>query len=207
MASTSVSAINFECRPRPAVAPRCTGRRGLPAICCALLLSVLLAPEAADAAVYEHPDSFIARVFDDNPPAASPLYLNKALKADMQAVLGHRYPKFRIRYWLREERSAWILEEIGKHKPITVGLVVTAAGIEETKVLVYRESRGQEVRHSAFTRQFKGAKLRAGQQLNRTIDGITGATLSVRALTRLARLALLLHEHVVHVSPSRAPLN
>jgi hypothetical protein len=32
--------------------------------------------------------------------------------------------------------------------------------------------------------------------LDRRINGITGATLSVHALTRLARLALLLHRHV-----------
>ena len=206
-ASISVSATSSECCRRTAIAPCGAVRRHLPLICHALLLLALLASATARAAVYEHPDAFIARVFDGAPPVPSLLYPDQALKADIRAILGHRYPKFRIRYWLRGGRSAWILEEIGKEKPITVGLVIAAAGIEETKVLVYRESRGQEVRRSAFTRQFKGARLEAGKRLDRRIDGITGATLSVRALTRLARLALLLHDHVSNSPLSGARLN
>jgi len=68
--------------------------------------------------------------------------------------------------------------------------------IVRTKVLVYRESRGDEVRHDFFTDQFKAAKLDDQNQLDKHIDGITGATLSVRALTKLSRIALLLHAHV-----------
>jgi hypothetical protein len=58
------------------------------------------------------------------------------------------------------------------------------------RVLVYRESRGQEVRQSAFLKQFKEAKLAQGDRLDRQIDGIAGATLSVGAMERMARLAL-----------------
>jgi hypothetical protein len=59
-------------------------------------------------------------------------------------------------------------------------------------VLVYRESRGQEVRQSSFLKQFKSARLAKGDQLDRDIDGIVGATLSVGAMERMARLALFL---------------
>ena len=41
--------------------------------------------------------------------------------------------------------EAWILEEIGKSKPITMGFVVNAGAIEITRVLVFRESRGWEI--------------------------------------------------------------
>ena len=61
------------------------------------------------------------------------------------------------------------------------------------KVLVFRESRGWEVRHPFFTDQFRDAGLTGELALDRNIDGISGATLSVRALSRLARLALYLH--------------
>lgn len=60
---------------------------------------------------------------------------------------------------------------------------------------MFRESRGFEVRYPFFTDQFRGARLREGLDLDREIDGISGATLSVRALTKLARLALLLRAH------------
>jgi hypothetical protein len=63
------------------------------------------------------------------------------------------------------------------------------------RVLIYRESRGWEVRHAFFTRQFDQAQLENGK-LDRSIDGITGATLSVEALQRAARLALWLDQQL-----------
>lgn len=163
----------------------------------AAAVSLLLpAWPAAAEQVYEAPDAFVQRVFGNDAPRASMLYPDAPLKKRMRDVLGRRYAKFRIRYWLRDGRSAWVLEEIGKERPITCGFVVSAAGIEELKVLVFRESRGWEIRYEAFTRQFAGARMTPAGKLDRGIDNITGATLSVRAATRLAQLALLLHDTV-----------
>ncbi|MBT8117818.1 MAG: FMN-binding protein, partial [Gammaproteobacteria bacterium] len=92
---------------------------------------------------------------------------------------------------------AWILEEIGKERPITTGLVINEQGIERLRVLVFRESRGWEVKHPFFTDQFPGIQLTAGRELDGPIDGVSGATLSVRALKKLARLALYFHRQVV----------
>ena len=61
---------------------------------------------------------------------------------------------------------------------------------DHVRVLVYRESRGEEVRTPSFLKQFKDAKLTRGDRLDREIDGIAGATLSVGAMERMARLAL-----------------
>ncbi|MEO1898962.1 MAG: FMN-binding protein, partial [Methylococcales bacterium] len=58
------------------------------------------------------------------------------------------------------------------------------------KVLAFRESRGWEVKHDFFTDQFKQNTLDSHLKLTQAIDGISGATLSVRALTKTARLAL-----------------
>jgi Na+-translocating ferredoxin:NAD+ oxidoreductase RnfG subunit len=51
------------------------------------------------------------------------------------------------------------------------------------------------VRHPAFTQQFSDAKLE-NNKLDRHIDGITGATLSVRAMTAVVTLALYLDDFV-----------
>lgn len=83
------------------------------------------------------------------------------------------------------------MNEIGKEKPITFGIVVRAVKIEYVKVLALRESRDGEVRHPAFTQQFKDARLE-GQELDRHIDGVSGPTLSVWAMTAVTRLALCL---------------
>ena len=160
-----------------------------------LLLLFLSGPLWASG-IYQSSEDFLAEVFDGNPPDPGVVWLRDDVRDDSTAIMGHPYPGLRIRYWSRDRRSAWILEEIGKEKPITVGLVVNDKGLERVKVLAFRESRGWEVRHPFFTDQFTGAGLAADRQLDRDIDGISGATLSVRALEKLARLALYLHDRV-----------
>lgn len=152
---------------------------------------------ATDEEVYQAPAAFVAEAFADG-AAGEPrmLWLTAALKPEIKSILGHDYPALRLRYWRRGERTAWILEEIGKVKPITTGIVVEAGRITRLQVLVYRESHGWEVKHPFFTDQFKGATLTDGNRLSEPIDGITGATLSVNALRRLSRLALYLDGHV-----------
>lgn len=192
MASISESAISFEHR-LAVTAATAVARR---AVVLLLLLQALPGAAGAVTQVYEAPDAFVERVFQEQPPQASLLYPDKPLKKRIRAILGRRYAKFRIRYWLRNGRSAWVLEEIGKERPITCGFAVSSSGIEELKVLIFRESRGWEIRYEGFTRQFAGAKLTSANKLDRGIDNVTGATLSVRAATKLARLALLLHDTV-----------
>lgn len=131
------------------------------------------------------------------PPAPDTLWLTGELRPAMRNILEHDYPAARLRYWRTGQRTAWVLDEIGKEMPITVGIVVDNDAVERVRVLVYRESRGWEVKNPAFTAQFTGARLTPRHGLDRHIDGISGATLSVRALSRLTRLALLLHRQVV----------
>lgn len=138
---------------------------------------------------------FLGEVFTQ-PPAPDTLWLTGDLQPPMRAILEHDYPAARLRYWRVGQRTAWVLEEIGKEMPITVGIAVDNGAVERVRVLVYRESRGWEVKNPAFTAQFSGARLASGQKLDRHIDGISGATLSVRALGRLVRLALLLDQRV-----------
>jgi hypothetical protein len=155
-----------------------------------LLLALgLCAPVPARADVYQEPEAFIAEIFGSN---ASPkvLWITKEVQTEVTAILGHPPLQLRQRYWSDGKRTVWILEETGKEEPITAGFVVVDGRIDHVRVLVYRESRGQEVRQSAFLKQFRDAKLARGNRLDRDIDGIAGATLSVGAMERMARLAL-----------------
>ena len=141
---------------------------------------------------YQEPEAFLQDTFADELPDPAVIWLTGDRKEAVQQILGHRYASLRVRYWRQAERSAWILEEIGKDLPITIGFVIHAGHIERIKVLVFRESRGWEIRHPFFTDQFRDARLDDKGNLDRTIDGISGATLSVRAMKKLARLALYL---------------
>jgi FMN-binding protein len=154
-----------------------------------LLAAALVPLVAAWAEVIQDPDAFVAEVFGAR-PAPKVLWLTPDIQAEAKAILGHAPAQLRQRYWADAHRSVWILEEIGKEEPITAGFVVADGRVDHVRVLVYRESRGGEVRHPAFAKQFKDAKLAKGDRLDREIDGIVGATLSVGAMERMARLAL-----------------
>jgi len=161
----------------------------------ALLLAILAGwPGAYTLArgINQTPDAFLAETFDNKPPKPGVVWLTGDLKKEVADILQHPYAKLRVKYWREGKRSVWILDEIGKEKPITVGIVIDDGKISELKVLAFRESRGWEVELPFFTRQFRQATLSGDNRLDKEIDGITGATLSVRALKKLARMALLL---------------
>ena len=139
--------------------------------------------------VYQEPDVFISAALGSR-PQPKVLWLTRDMQAEVTKILGHPPPQLRQRYWSDGSKSVWVLEEIGKEEPITAGFVVNNGRIDHVRVLVYRESRGSEVRYPAFLKQFAGATLASSNQLSQTIDGISGATLSVSALERLARVAL-----------------
>ena len=153
------------------------------------VLTLALAAIAARGEVYQEPGAFLAEVFGATPPPKV-LWLTKDRQAQAAAILGHPPGQLRQRYWSVGQKSVWILEETGKEELITAGFVVASGRIDHVRVLVYRESRGQEIRQSSFLKQFKDAKPSADGRLDRDIDGIVGATLSVGAMERMARLAL-----------------
>lgn len=143
--------------------------------------------------IYETPAAFVERAFMGSPPAPRLVWLSGARKSFVRQLLGHDYAALRIRYWCQAGRSAWVLEEVGKDLPITVGVIIENSVISSLQVLIYRENRGGEVVAPAFTGQFNGVALATDGALDTVIDGISGATLSVKALQRLATMALYLH--------------
>ncbi len=146
--------------------------------------------------IYQTPEDFLTTAFGDTPDPKR-ITLSGDLSKEIKKILGHRYKKIRVPYWQDGCRSAWILEEIGKERYITTGFVVNSQGLEKVKVLIFRESRGWEVKHDFFGEQFVNANLTKKNKLDKRIDNISGATLSVNAVTNISRMALLLHDHVV----------
>lgn len=92
---------------------------------------------------------------------------------------------------------AVISEEQGKHRPITfIAGVDTDLRVVDVRVLVYRESRGGEVRHTRFLKQYRGKSLDNPIRINRDIINITGATISVNALNAGVRKVLAMVEYL-----------
>lgn len=152
----------------------------------------MLFASSAFAADAGHPlDNFLQKSFAGQSPQSRTLWLKPELKQRVEAILQHPYQGLRVKYWQIGHRSAWVLDEIGKEQPITTGIIIDEGRIVGIDVLAYRESRGGEVQQNFFTRQFQGLTLSKDDKLSKKIDGITGATLSVSALQKLARVALL----------------
>lgn len=162
-----------------------------------LLLLLTLANHTLAKGVYQTGPEFIQETFG-TPLSPKVLWLDANRKQQAAGILGHEFSGFRVRYWQDQNpdinKTAWILDEIGKELPITIGVVVNDNRIESVKILTYRESRGGEVKYPAFLQQFENLTLVEDNKLSGPIDGITGATLSVWAVTNISRLALYFHQ-------------
>jgi Na+-translocating ferredoxin:NAD+ oxidoreductase RnfG subunit len=144
--------------------------------------------EQAPKAVFPEADSFEQRKITSTPE----------LRAEVLKLVGRRpsiWEPFYYAYIAKRSGQkigyAIVCEEIGKDRPITFIVAVGTDGVvKDVAIMVYRESRGGEVRYPGFTRQFKGKSLKDPIQGQVDIRNITGATLSVRAMATGVRKAL-----------------
>lgn len=136
-------------------------------------------------------ESFVAAQFT-NAPTPSALVITGQVATAIHEILGHPYARNQVPYWQAEGKTVWVLETRGRSSTIAAGFVVHAGRLIRTEVLVYRERRGGEIKAPSFLRQFEGVAITEGRRLDRRIDGITGATISVTAMQNLARVALVL---------------
>ena len=132
------------------------------------------------------------------------LWLKKEIQSEVSNILDHKYPKLRVRYKISDgskpPTSVWYLDEIGKERPITFGVSIKNSRVQMIQVLEFRESRGYEISIPAFAKQFEDIGVDDEHNLDQNIDGITGATMSVSAMKKIARLAILLHKTVLSSS-------
>jgi len=181
--------------PEAVVAP--VSRRSLLRGALTLLLATPVLRVAAAVDIYktfQTPEAFLAEAFGAAPPPApQTLDLDDARQSKLATVFGRRYPQSRLRYWRANGRTAWIFDDIGKegYVPTTAGFVVQNGAIDFARVLVYRESRGEQIAERSFLQQLAGAKP-AGAAIDRKVDNISGATYSVKMMQRMARTALML---------------
>lgn len=166
-------------------------------IATAAILLLALWPTNASSETYQSPADFVAELFGDRDPELHTLWLDADLKGSISEIMGHPLNLLRIRYWEAGGTTVWVLNEIGKELPITAGFAVEGKEIKTARILIYREDRGYEVRYPWFTAQFTGMRLEEDRRPSAGVDGISGATLSVRAVTNMARLALYLHDEVM----------
>ncbi|HWO56118.1 MAG TPA: FMN-binding protein [bacterium] len=136
------------------------------------------------------------------------LRVEPAVAADLHARLGGEIRDTAFVFYRVFEAGqsvGWAVvgEEKGKYRPITyMAGIDTTLRIVDVRVLIYRESRGGEIRHTRFLKQYRGKSLESPLRINRDIVNITGATISVNALNVGVRKALAVAAILQEGSPT-----
>jgi Na+-translocating ferredoxin:NAD+ oxidoreductase RnfG subunit len=131
---------------------------------------------------------------------AEELRLTPDQKLRIQDRIGWKFPEESFRAFKAEtdgtvDGYAVIQETIGKHRPITYIVGITPQGkVFDVEIMVYRESKGSEVRRKRFNAQYEGKTAQDPISINKDIINITGATMSVRSVSAGVKRALVLVE-------------
>ena len=136
--------------------------------------------------------SFLSETFNGNVPKKQRIIVKGEAKDQIKSIMGNKYKKRLFSYWQDDSQQVWILNSIGKYKPITAAFSIQNCSVKSAHVLVYREQHGYEIKYPFFLTQFDDAKIDSTLKLDTKIDNISAATLSVNSMKRMAKMALLL---------------
>jgi len=124
------------------------------------------------------------------------VWLSDTQKAAIQKIMGDqiKYDERRVTHYFgldgagKPIGAVVIGNEIGRSYPITFMVVINLDGtVKDVEIMVYREPHGWEVRFESFLSQFFG---RDASDPFGDINNITGATLSVRSMTKGVKKAV-----------------
>ncbi|WP_342349836.1 FMN-binding protein [uncultured Nitrospira sp.] len=127
--------------------------------------------------------------------------------------IGWQFPESTFDCFIGETKGeidgwAFVQHTIGKHKAMTYMVGVDPDGeVTNVEVLIYRESRGSEVRKKRFSYQYHGKTIEDPIRINRDVLNISGATMSVRSMSAGVKRALVLAHELYLQSKSQAPIN
>ena len=115
------------------------------------------------------------------------------LAPTVPSVWEEEYVTFTARHGDDIVAYALIVEEIGKHRPITFIVGIRPDGhVNAVAVMAYREAYGGEIRNKRFLSQYPGKTARSRLQTYGDVQNVAGATLSVDAANRAVKKALAL---------------
>ena len=150
---------------------------GLPPLLLAACLSLVPAHLAAQSVPARKVVASLERVY------------GRGLRADSIALDGAMV--LRVRRNDSVLGFAQVRDVMGKDQPITYLVATdTALVLRDIDILVYREPYGGEVAYEAWRKQFRGRGAPDSLVVGRQIRGISGATISVNAVTLGVRQAL-----------------
>ena len=124
--------------------------------------------------------------------------LSPEKKALIEERIGWKFPEESFEVYIGETGAqidgyALVQNTIGKHKPMTYMVGVDNKGrVSDIELLVFRESRGSEIRQKRFNTQYEGKTVLDPIRINKDIINISGATMSVRSMSAGIKRVLVL---------------
>ena len=121
-----------------------------------------------------------------------------SFKKEIQSIAKQKFFRDDLHVWAITTTDAIshyaiIDNSLGKSMPITFLVVFTANGkIKYAQIVKYREPYGGEISSLSWTSQFLGMSNESEFNVGKTIDGISGATISTHSVTKgIHKLSLL----------------
>lgn len=151
-----------------------------------VLLVCLCTPTGAlKAEVFFTPEAAKEALWGDTPMTPTPITLTKAQQKSIQKASKVRVNSREVNAWKSADGGwFWIDQVVGKHEFIDMAVAINPDGtIKGLKVMTYRESYGDEVKHPKWLAQFIGRDNAGHLKVDREIDNISGATLSCVHIT------------------------
>lgn len=131
----------------------------------------------------------------------------EAIKQTVEQNSNQRFFRDKVYYWtvLKKDSTVAIAvldNVLGKAMPITFMIIFDGSGaILNAHIIKYRESIGGEVSNPAWLNQFNGFNQTDFANSKAKVDGISGATISVRSVSKgFKKLSLLFPEIKLHVN-------
>tara|TARA_Y100001960_G_C14689193_1_gene835469 strand:+ start:530 stop:1066 length:537 start_codon:yes stop_codon:yes gene_type:complete len=122
----------------------------------------------------------------------------KKIKKNIQNHIKQKFYRDKVYYWVINingiQHYAILDNTIGKTMPITFLVIFNEnQEVVHSEIIKYREGYGGEISGQKWLSQFVGMQNDSLFKFGKEIDGITGATISVKSFTKgISKLSLLL---------------
>ena len=118
------------------------------------------------------------------------LKLDKQMKKEVENQVKQKFYRDKLYYWTISKDDttiayAFLDNVIGKSMPITFLVILNINGnIINTNVIKYREAYGGEVGNKGWLQQFINKNINSSYNIGKDINGISGATISVKSMSK-----------------------
>ena len=132
--------------------------------------------------------------------------LDKQMKKEVENQVKQKFYRDKLYYWTISQGDttvayAFLDNVVGKSMPITFMVILNINGdIINANVIKYREAYGSEVSSTDWLEQFFTLNNKSGYKIGKDINGISGATISVKSMSKgiqkITTLYALIHHQL-----------